>query len=563
MSLPAQAQAWFDTILPVAGVETVAKPQEVERLWRGFMTAHVVLGLGLLLFQTAIYSLGSSRDSRLILICAVYCGVALSMRLFARPLPSGKVFRSQWIAIGTIDILAFAVLQMAQGSAINYAPLFVLPVLMTAVLGSLLLAMAGAAGVTLLLFVQASWLSYLVPTETVAHFLQAALTGAACFVIAFLANQIAIRLADVELLAQRSQLAERTQRQVNELVIESLTDGILVLDPHSVVRAANPAARHLLGAQQTPGVTSFSLSELAAWQELVNLMALSFSDKSERRADVTIRHDGEGPRRLRVRTQLTAAPGDDGETLCVMFMQDQREMEAQMRADKLASMGRMSAAVAHEIRNPLAAIAQANALLDEDLKDPRHKQLTQMVQQNARRLERIVEEVLNISRVHQRENTVTTAVLDLGDAVSKICHDWQQQTDSGQRLRVRLSAQHGHVSFESEHLRRVLVNLLDNALRYSSNQAGAIDVSVSKTMSGQCTLRVWSNGQPMDQSVERHLFEPFFSSESRSTGLGLYICRELCEEQGASIAYLRTPRQDNNGLVDGNEFLVTFQTYQQ
>ena len=186
-----------------------------------------------------------------------------------------------------------------------------------------------------------------------------------------------------------------------------------------------------------------------------------------------------------------------------------------------------------------------------------------MVQQNARRLERIVEEVLNISRVHQRENAFTSAVLYLGDEVSKICHDWQQQTDSGQRLRVRFSAQHGQVRFESEHLRRVLVNLLDNALRYSSNQAGAIDVSVSNTMSGQGTLRVWSNGQPMDQSVERHLFEPFFSSESRSTGLGLYICRELCEEHGATIAYLRTPRQDNNGLVDGNEFLVTFQTYQQ
>jgi two-component system sensor histidine kinase PilS (NtrC family) len=67
----------------------------------------------------------------------------------------------------------------------------------------------------------------------------------------------------------------------------------------------------------------------------------------------------------------------------------------------------------------------------------------------------------------------------------------------------------------------------------------------------------------MDQSVERHLFEPFFSSESRSTGLGLYICRELCEKQGASIAYLRTSRQSGNGLVDGNEFLVTFQTHQQ
>ena len=556
-------QAWFDTGLPEPGIEAVAKPREVERLWRGFMTARVALGLGLLLLQEVIYALGSTKDISLILICVVYCVVALVMRLLARPRPAGKAFDAQWIAIGGVDILAFAVLQIVQGSGINYAPLFVLPVLMAAVLGSLLLAMAGAAGVTLLLFAQSAWLSFLAPNDTVSHFFQAALTGAGCFAIAFLSNQIAIRLADVERLAQRSQLAERSQRQVNELVIQSLTDGILVLDPRGVVRAANPAARHLLGAQGILGALSFNLAELSGWQELLKLMALSFSDKTARQADVTIRHIGQGPRRVRVRTQLTATPGDAGETLCVMFMQDQREMEARIRADKLASMGRMSAAVAHEIRNPLAAIAQANALLDEDLLDPRHRQLTQMVQQNARRLEKIVEEVLDISRVQRGEGAITSNVLDLGNETSKICRDWQHQSGSAEILRLDLPSQRIQVRFEAEHLRRILVNLLDNALRYAGGQAGAIEVSVTRSSAGQGTLRVWSNGQLMDQSVENHLFEPFFSSESRSTGLGLYICRELCEEQGASIAYQRTPRQRSDGLLEGNEFLVIFQTIQQ
>jgi two-component system sensor histidine kinase PilS (NtrC family) len=304
------------------------------------------------------------------------------------------------------------------------------------------------------------------------------------------------------------------------------------------------------------------LTALAGWQELVDLMELGYSEKLARQADVTIHHVGQGPRRLRVRTRLAAASGDDGETLCVMFMQDLREMEARMRADKLASMGRMSAAVAHEIRNPLAAIAQANALLDEDLTEPRHKQLTQMVQQNARRLERIVEDVLDISRVKKHDSAITLSALELGSETARICHDWQQQTSSAQSLRLDLSVQRIQVSFESEHLRRILVNLLDNALRYSGGQMSDIEVSVDRLSSGQGVLRVWNNGQPMDQSVERHLFEPFFSSESRSTGLGLYICRELCEEQGASITYLRTPRQVSGVLTEGNEFLVTFQTNQ-
>ena len=560
MNLQAQAQASLDSALPETGAETADKSQESERLWRGFMTARVALGLALLLFQCVIYALGASRDSTLILICSAYCVVALGLRLMASARPLGKAFDAYWFAISGVDILAFAALQIGQGNSINYAPLFALPILMASVLGSLLLAMAGAAGVTLLLFAYAGWMSIQAPTDTTAHFLQAALTGAGCFAVAFLANQIALRLANVELLVQRSQLAVRVQRQVNELVIEALKDGVLVVDTGGTVRVANPAARRLLGAEIALGPRSFSLASLAGWQGLVQLMKLSFSENSAQQSDVTIRHAGQGPTRLRVRTQLTSTPGENGEGLCVMFLQDQREMEARMRTDKLASMGRMSAAVAHEIRNPLAAIAQANALLDEDLSDPRHKQLTRMVQQNARRLGKIVEEVLDISRVQQHENAIASSVLELNAAVSRICRDWQAQTKSEKLLHFDLSAQRVPVQFESEHLRRVLVNLLDNAVRFSGGQTGAIEVSAKTLVSGQGVLRVWNDGQPMDQSVERHLFEPFFSSESRSSGLGLYICRELCEEQGACIAYLRTVRDIKGKLIEGNEFLVTFQT---
>ena len=145
MSRSAPAQAWFETVLPESGSDAPAKPQEFERLWRGFMTARVALGLGLLTFQGIVYALGSARAGNLILICAAYCVVALGVRVMAHPRSPGNAFNAQWIAIGGVDILAFAVLQIAQGNGINYAPLFVLPVLMAAVLGSLLLAMAGSA----------------------------------------------------------------------------------------------------------------------------------------------------------------------------------------------------------------------------------------------------------------------------------------------------------------------------------------------------------------------------------------------------------------------------------
>jgi len=558
---PPDAPSWFGPSLLEPSLEQVDKPEEFERLWRGFMTARATLGAVLLSLQGTILLLGTAQDSTLLLICSGYFVAAMGVRLLAHPRQLGRTFDLQWLSTIGVDMLAFSALQLVQGSSINYAPLFALPILMASILGSLLVAMGTAAGVTLLLFAYATWMSIQGPGDITAHFLQAALTGAGCFVISFLASQIASRLVNVELRAQRSQLAAQVQRRVNELVIESLTEGILVVDQRGIVRAANPAAWSMLGFAGTPGANAFNLNAMIEWQGLVDLMKNSFAGNSLGPADVTIHPTGQGPRRIQVRTQLTAAQAGDDERLCVMFLQDQREMQARMRTEKLASMGRLSTAVAHEIRNPLAAIAQANALLDEDLVDPRHKQLTRMVQQNAKRLDKIVEDILDVSRVQRLESGQAAAALDLNESVERICRDWQSQTASEHQLSVQLPPGLIEVTFEPEHLRRILVNLLDNARRYASHQLNAIQVLIKPMTLEHCALSVWSDGQPMDQSVERHLFEPFFSSESRSSGLGLYICRELCEGHGAAIGYSRVRRNMAGKQVDGNEFLVTLRTH--
>ena len=562
MDQQAQARTWFGPIALDAGSAPSDKPHEFERLWRGFMTARVTLGLVLLALQAVIYRIGASSNTTALMICTAYLALALSVRLLASPRPLGQTLDIQWIAIIGVDMLAFSALQATQDHSINYAPLLALPILMASVLGPLLLALGAAAGSTLLLFVYVTWQSVQSQGEVTAPFLQAALTGAGYFVISFLAHQMASRLANVELSDQRSQLAIRVQRQVNELVIESLTDGVLVIDPNCMVRAANPAARQLLGADAPEHDNRFHLEQQPGWRGLLDLAQLSFSARSAQQAEVAIHHAGQGPRRVRVRTQLTSTTGGGDEPLCVMFVQDQREIEARMRTERLASMGRMSAAVAHEIRNPLSAIAQANALLDEDLSEPRHKLLTSMVQKNTQRLEKIVSDVLDVSGVRRRHSDGASDALELNQAVSRICLEWQQQTSSGQRLHIELARDKLQVNFDAEHLRRILVNLLDNARRYASDQAQTIQVGTAAVAGGQAALRVWSDGVPMDQSVERHLFEPFFSSESRSSGLGLYICRELCEKQGASIAYCRAARNVNAKLIEGNEFSVLMRTQQ-
>jgi two-component system sensor histidine kinase PilS (NtrC family) len=243
-------------------------------------------------------------------------------------------------------------------------------------------------------------------------------------------------------------------------------------------------------------------------------------------------------------------------------MQDQREIQARVRAEKLVSMGRMSAAVAHEIRNPLAAIVQANALLTEDLSDPGQQRLARIVGQNAVRLENIVQDVLLLTHAGAPNSLDSAQEINLTQATLRICRDWQSQNNIDAELRVTLADKALEVWFDAEHLRRVLVNLLDNARRYASRRADCVQVSAHttpmNTQSSVVQLRVWSDGAPLEPSVEQHLFEPFFSSESRSSGLGLYICRELCENHAASISYERSERLIDSQSVQGNEFSVMF-----
>ncbi|HVR49707.1 MAG TPA: ATP-binding protein, partial [Pseudorhodoferax sp.] len=343
--------------------------------------------------------------------------------------------------------------------------------------------------------------------------------------------------------------------QVNQLVMETLADGIVVVDAHTRMRTANPAARQLLNLD-----AAAALPDLAAqpsWQPLLELALKTFDQAEPQTADVTVRSPSRGARRLRVHTRMTEAPGRAQERLCVVFLHDLREAEARTRTEKMAALGRMSAAVAHEIRNPLAAIAQANALLDEELQDPGQRQLTRMVQNNAQRLARIVDEVLDVARVPEPGRTVPPSLV-LDASVQDICEDWSQRAPQQRRIQLALGTQGLPVDFDSEHLRRVLVNLLDNAQRHASARPAAIQVSTRLSPERQSSLQVWSDGAPLEDSVERHLFEPFFSSESRSSGLGLYICRELCERHRASIGYQRAARGLDGTSVPGNEFFVQF-----
>jgi two-component system, NtrC family, sensor histidine kinase PilS len=553
MSLP--VSSWRETAKKLAGAwEAESELSSFSRLWGVFMTARVAVAGMLVVLQLALQTLGNVTGHWTLAVCGAYLCATLAVWLWTHPRPPRSTFDAQWILTIGVDVIAFSLLNFLQSGSINYSLMFALPVLLASVLGPILLAFGTAASVTLLLLADAWWSSLQGAGDFNPRFVQAGLSGCGFFLMALLANQLALRLAREEKLAKQSQLAARMQSQVNELVIATLADGVLVIDDGGLVRSANPAARRLLAAQDPLYPVPFNLATQAAWRPLSDLMHRTFTAQSAQEADINLAHPGLNARRLHVRSRLTASQDGLQESLCVIFLQDLREMEARVRIEKLAAMGRMSAAVAHEIRNPLTAISQANALLEEDLHDAGQRQLTGMIGQNARRLAKIVDEVLDISRAQEQIPAPQTTTLLLDDAARHIATDWAKQNATLERLRVSTGAGNAAVCFDAEHLRRLMINLLDNALRYASGSARAIKVSTHLAAPGQARLAVWSDGQPLEQTVQRHLFEPFFSSESRSSGLGLYICRELCERYGALIGYQRAVRED----IEGNEFFILF-----
>ena len=533
-----------------------------ERIYRAFIAARAALGVALVIALVVARVFGTLPTYALTLVSIGYAAMALSMWLLPkfRPPVAPRHFqshlgRSQWLTTIGADLVCFTLLHiLAPGSSLNYVALLVLPVLMAGVMTPRVLALATASAVTLALLVTA-WLSGLAGTDSTAYLTQAGLAGTGFFVITILANQLAGRLAREEIAARDSLEIARQQAQLNRLVIEEMQDGVVVVDRHGRVRAVNPAAQRLLAQHGMSRPAPFQLRGVAAWDALVTTVERAFKDGTwpEAGRDVVLTFDAGALRTLRVRIRFTREREPQAsEELCVLFLEDVRNMQARSRQEKLAAMGRVSAGIAHEIRNPLAAIAQANALLSEDAVDPTQRQLTRMVSDNVARLKRIVDDVMEVAP----SATQHVSVIDATTQVAAVCSEWAGihgiASGDSSTLRVDLPDAPLGVLFDGEHLRRVLVNLLDNARRHASQAPGAVHVRLDSRRAGQAFLSVVSDGALIPPDVEPYLFEPFFSTRSRGTGLGLYICRELCDRYGATVDFrLRTV-----GSEQRNEFFV-------
>ncbi len=535
-----------------------AQDNALARVYRTYAAARAVIGAGLVAVQGVGSLLGARSTEWLALVSVVYAVQAITLWLLPRfgalAQPQAGQRRRQWLATIGVDLLAFTLLHLlAIGSTFNFTALLVLPVLMAGVLTSRLLALGTAAGVALMLLLVASR-TVLGDADGPLLMLQSGLAGLGLFIIALLAGELAGRLAREELAARGSLELARQQAQLNRLVIEEMADGVLVIDRRLRVRAANPAARALLVDQGLSPPAPFTLHDRTSWAVLQQAVERALAEGAwpEAGRDILLAFGAGHTRTLRLRVRFMrqrgnewgpAAAAEDGgsEPFAVLLLEDVRTLQARIRQEKLAAMGRVSAGIAHEIRNPLAAIAQANALLLEDGLPPAQQRLARMVADNVARLKRLVDDVMEVAPGTAPEPHAIDATAEVAAGVA----DWSRTAQLPQglesRLRLDLPAAPLPVLFDPEHLRRVLVNLLDNAHRHASADPGAIYLRLSARDEATAVLMVLSDSPPIAPEVERHLFEPFFSTRSRGSGLGLYICRELCERYGASIEYRPRP----------------------
>lgn len=568
-----QAAPWRESIQDVARDQaqaTDAAAPSFLRTYRAFLGARALLAIVLVILLAGNWLLGK-RTAPWVMITVGYAALTLLLWVWPshramRESGPDRISRRQAAASIGLDLVFFSLLQYLTVNTVNAPALLVLPVLMGGVLLRRLLALAVAAIATLNLLAGA-WFQAETLSEFTGMLTQAGLTGFGLFAIAALSNELASRLAREERTARGSLELARQQAQLNRLVIDEMSEGVLVLDRSGRVRTANPAARRLLAAQGQTPPPPFQLRGVPAWSPLVKAIeqALSSPVRAEAGQEVQLEFDDRSQRDLRLRTRFTRGRDDRPlEDMCVVWLEDLRIVRARQRQDKLAAMGRMSAGIAHEIRNPLAAIAQANDLLAEDAATPTQQRLTQMVHDNVERLKHIVDDILAVAPGARP----AAPAIDIVATVVSLCNDWRstQGVAGGDQGLLHVDTQgcrrypaypHIRVRFEPEHLQRVLINLLDNAFRHNSGEPGAIEVRLqwlpSQIGPGLMMLSVLSDGEPISVDTERALFEPFFSTRSRGTGLGLYICRELCERHSANIDY----RQHPAPVRHRNEFFVT------
>ena len=439
-----------------------------------------------------------------------------------------------------VDIGAITLLMHAAGGVTS--ALGVLLVIAVAA-GSLVLpgrlAYLFAAVATLALLFETG-LASLSPGRTGAEDItRAGLLGLVLFAAAGLSHALAVRIRESEALAHQRGIDLANLEQLNRYVIRQLQSGVLVIDPGGRIRLANDTAHTLLGLTGDNGTRlDRAAPELA--QQLRHWKNDPGWQPEAIPSPVT------GSTLVPRFRSLTTAQGEGA----LVLLDDSTHLARQTQQAKLASLGRLTASIAHEIRNPLGAINHAAQLLGESEQlDPGDKRLSQIISNHTRRVNTIIENVLQLSR----RNPGQTQSVALGDWLRQFHDDFMQSEGiAPEQLRIDIAPNDLCVWFDPGHLHQVATNLCQNAFRHAGADPQVI-LKAEQGQTGAVLLDIIDNGPGIETETADQIFEPFYTTAASGTGLGLYIARELCEINQAHLSY-------HAGPEGGSCFRIRFAT---
>jgi two-component system, NtrC family, sensor histidine kinase PilS len=421
-----------------------------------------------------------------------------------------------------LDVLGITLLMYASGgigSGLGVMLLITLTGAAILVPAERLIYLYAAIAAIALLLEQGYWV--LAHDALVTTFLQPGLLAIGCFATAGMTGWLAQRMAENERLARQRGRKLQTQTMVNQLVIEDMQDGVVVLDREGRVVQHNPQAGRLLGHDRLLGVELAMVlpgfaARWRAWGESAGALTAA-ADAELRGRDIRLR--------------LLDAGTEEGFT--VLFIEDTTRAREQAQQLKLAALGRLTANIAHEIRNPLAAISHASELLGEEKRAEDRGRLTRIIHDNTQRLERLVSDVMQLNR----RDRVAAQRIALETWLPGFLEEFVAN-ESVPRGRFLMGAdRRAAIHFDPEHLRQVMWNLLRNAVRYARDEPASVRIDVAR-FADQVELSIIDNGPGVQASNQGQLFEPFFTTESKGTGLGLYLARELCAANRAVLEYV-------------------------
>lgn len=361
----------------------------------------------------------------------------------------------------------------------------------------------------------------------------AGMLGATFFMTAFLSYVLAKRSEQSDLLTNRQQQTIVTLEELNRYIIQHLQSGIVIINKYQQVQMLNEAALKLLFIKTQPlQLADISPQLCAFFQEWLNDGHQDF---------FTLQRPQQANLHLRFNLLKTRH-----ETFYMIILDDISLYNQRLQQGVLASLGRLTASIAHEIRNPLSAITHAAQLLSESPElSPEDLRLTEIILNHGGRVNKIITDILQSSR----RNPSNRKIIELRQWLKDYLEEFRQERGIvADSLRLGVCSQDVSTLMDAGHLKQIMDNLCQNALRYGQPEKGGIVIELDEMDSHPC-ITVIDNGELLSANTVSHLFEPFFTTSPTGTGLGLYLSKELAELNQATLCYVVSlGEQKKNGF---------------